>query len=86
MAPEALQGQTDPRSDLYSLGVTLHMLLTGFDPAADPWHLPLANSLAPDVSEELAEIMAHAVQLDPDGRFQTAAEFAAGAGRGGQRG
>lgn len=76
MAPEALQGQTDPRSDLYSLGVTLHTLLTGFDPAADPWHLPRANTLAPEVSEELAEIVAHAVQLDPDGRFQTAAEFA----------
>ncbi len=76
MAPEALQGQTDPRSDLYSLGVTLHTLLTGLDPAADPWHLPPANSLAPDVSQELAEIIAHAVQLDPDGRFQTAAEFA----------
>lgn len=76
MAPEALQGQTDPRSDLYSLGVTLHTLLTGFDPAADPWHLPPANTLAADVSEELAQIVAHAVQLDPESRFQTAAEFA----------
>lgn len=76
MAPEALQGQTDPRSDLYSLGITLHTLLTGFDPAADPWHLPLVNTLVPGVSEEMTEIVAHAVQLDPDGRFQTAAEFA----------
>src|SRR5262249_40936983 len=28
MAPERLQGQSDPRSDLYGLGITLYELLT----------------------------------------------------------
>jgi serine/threonine-protein kinase len=75
MAPEAFHEQTDARSDLYSLGVTLHNLLTGYDPAANPWKLPPVRNLAPDVSEELAQIVAHATQLDPDQRFQTAQEF-----------
>jgi serine/threonine-protein kinase len=51
MAPEAFYGQTDARSDLYSLGVLIHRLLTGFDPAESPWDLPDARELAPDVSE-----------------------------------
>ena len=31
-APEATSGQTDARSDIYSLCVTLHQMLTGYDP------------------------------------------------------
>jgi hypothetical protein len=75
MAPEAFYGQTDARSDLYSLGVTLHTLLTGFDPAQAPWQLPAVAELAPHVAEDLAQIVAHAVELDPEQRFQTAQEF-----------
>lgn len=75
MAPEAFYGQTDARSDLYSLGVTMHTLLTGFDPARAPWQLPPVAELAPHVAEDLAQIVAHAVELDPEQRFQTAQEF-----------
>lgn len=75
MAPEAFYGQTDARSDLYSLGVTMHTLLTGFDPAQAPWQLPPVAELAPQVAEDLAQIVAHAVELDPEQRFQTAQEF-----------
>ena len=75
MAPEAFHGQTDPRSDLYSLGVTLHRLLTGLDPALNPWNLPDVREVAPHVSEEMAQIIAHATELSPEDRFQSAAEF-----------
>lgn len=37
-APEQYgESQTDPRSDIYSLGATLHCLLTGKDPAKTPF-------------------------------------------------
>ena len=75
MAPEAFYGQTDARSDLYSLGVTMYTLLTGYDPAQSPWQLPPVAELAPQVAEDLAQIVAHAVELDPEQRFQTAQEF-----------
>ena len=75
MAPEAFHGQTDPRSDLYSLGVTLHRLLTGLDPSQNPWDLPDVRDIAPHVSEEMAQIIAHATELSPEDRFQSAVEF-----------
>ena len=75
MAPEAFYGQTDPRSDLYSLGVTLHTLLSGYDPAQSPWQLPPLADLAPQVTPDLIQIVTHAIELDPDARFQTAQEF-----------
>ena len=30
--PEQYSGQTDPRSDIFALGMTMHHLLTGMDP------------------------------------------------------
>ena len=32
--------QTTPRADVYSLGVTLHQLLSGYDPSQTPFRLP----------------------------------------------
>ncbi len=38
-APEQYgKSQTTPRADIYSLGVTLHQLLTGNDPSVSPFH------------------------------------------------
>ena len=70
--PEQYSGQTDPRSDIYALGVTLHQALTGRDPTQTqtPFHLPPVRSLNPHVSEEMARIIQRATQMLPENRYQ----------------
>ena len=69
------KGQTDARSDVYSLGVVLHELLTGHDPATTPFNLPAARQLNPVVSPHVDAALQKATRTRPDGRFQTAAEM-----------
>jgi serine/threonine protein kinase len=76
------RGSTDVRSDLYSLGATLYHLLTGQIPVEsvqrvvrDP--LQPVDRINPKISARTALILHHALQVDPDRRFQSAAEFKA---------
>jgi serine/threonine protein kinase len=80
LAPETLQGEADPRSDLYSLGLTLHELLVG-SPAypesdrarlvgqivkADPTP---PRSIDPTIPESLERIILKAMAREPDDRY-----------------
>jgi eukaryotic-like serine/threonine-protein kinase len=68
--PEQLSGAAvDGRSDLYSLGVTLHQLLCG--------RLPSAPGLIDaDVPPGMVEVLERALAKNPAERFQTAEELA----------
>lgn len=68
------RGQTDPRSDIYALGATLHHLLTGRDPASTPFKFPPICQLDPSLPPALEVFIARCVEMDPERRWQSAAE------------
>ena len=75
-APEQYgTGQTDGRSDIYALGVTLHQLLTGYDPSLSPFNLPPARNINSGISPTVEAIIARATQPEVTVRFQMAEEM-----------
>src|SRR5262249_5403890 len=88
MPPEAFDGKTEPRSDVYSLGLTLYELLA-FRPAfeekernrlikqvttAEPTRL---DRLAPEAPRDLVTIRHKAIEREPAPRYAPAGELAA---------
>jgi basic membrane lipoprotein Med (substrate-binding protein (PBP1-ABC) superfamily) len=74
------QAVTDARTDIYALGATLYMLLTGTAPVESVLRmtqddLPVAHLLNPAVPEALSQVISKAMELRPAQRFQTAREF-----------
>jgi serine/threonine protein kinase len=64
-------GQSDPRTDIYSLGVLLHQMVTGYDPAAAtvPFPLPPPRQLMPGIPPEVERVILRATQIQPDARY-----------------
>ena len=75
--PEQYTGQTDLRSDIYALGMTLHQCLTGQDPtlSPNPFVVTPVLKLKPQVSPELAAIVQKAIELIPEKRYQSMLEM-----------
>jgi serine/threonine protein kinase len=68
--------QTNPRSDLYSLGATLHCCLTGRDPyhVEDRFTFPPVQQYNPQVSVELDQLIQRLLALDERQRPASAVE------------
>ncbi len=71
------KGQTDARSDVYALGATMHHLLTGVDPANNPFYFGDVQQLNQQVPAHLAAAIMKALADDPSDRWQSAAEMRA---------
>ncbi|MCA9078370.1 MAG: serine/threonine protein kinase [Planctomycetaceae bacterium] len=89
MSPEQIHGQKlDPRSDLYSLGVTCYHMLTGRPPfeganamAIAVKHIheeptPLGN-LRPDLPKPVIQIVDRMLRKEPNDRYQSAGNLLA---------
>lgn len=87
MAPEVLVGNDiDVRADIFSLGVVLYELITGHYPyeasiimaryTVQLVHPPVpASTLNIDCPSEVDSVLARALEVDPDKRFPTMADF-----------
>ena len=88
IAPEQVLGErSDPRSDLFALGVILYFLATGERPfgepqSADSWrrrlwqHPTPPRALNAAVPPWLQEIILRCLEVDPEARYATAAQLA----------
>lgn len=88
MSPEQVQFvRSDPRSDLFALGVMLYHLATGERPFGQPESVrglrrrlyvePVPpRAIRPDLPPWLQEIILHCLEVRPDRRYQSAAQLA----------
>lgn len=76
-APEQFggKGQTDARTDVYCLGVTLYHLITGQNPCEPPYEIYPIRHWNPQLSAGLEAIIQKCTQLNPDDRYQSCAEL-----------
>lgn len=77
-APEQYKGDVNPLSDVYSLGATLHHILTRKDPRLEPpfsFNERPIGDLNPKVPPGLIAIVEKALQMDPSDRFKSCLEM-----------
>lgn len=72
--PEQYSGQTDPRSDIYALGMTMHHLLTGIDPRNGEPYAPV-RQWNPELSEGIEIIIDKCVEPASENRYQSCADL-----------
>jgi serine/threonine protein kinase len=67
--------QTDERSDIYSLGVTMREILTKKDPPKGPSELRQLHDSSPMISPVFKEVIQKATRVQPSDRFQSVEEM-----------
>jgi len=87
MSPEQVKGEpTDPRSDLYSVGICLYEMVTGKSPFTEGSHYSIMTAhviepprppieFQPELPAALNQIILMAIAKDPSQRFQNATAF-----------
>ena len=69
--PEIFEGRPEQRTDIYSLGATMHCLLTGVVPLT-PFIFKPVRILNPSVSPGLESVVMHALTMNIDSRYESA--------------
>ena len=77
-APEQYggMGQTDARTDIYCLGVTLYSLLTGYNPEKPPYKIYPEKYWGEHISLEMKSLLLKCIQSEPEKRYQNCRELA----------
>ena len=76
--PEQLHGMPEPRSDIYSLGATLHRVLTHHDAANNKpsiFSFPPIRALRPDISPAFEQVIMKALAPNLEQRWPNAADM-----------
>lgn len=76
-APEQFggKGQTDARTDVYCLGVTLYHIVTGHSPCDPPYEIYPIRHWNPQLDSGLEAVIEKCTQLNPADRYQSCAEL-----------
>lgn len=74
-APEQYggMGQTDARTDIFGLGMTMFHLVTGINPNDPPYEIKPIRQINPALPKRLEEIICKCIESNPDKRYQSAA-------------
>lgn len=78
-APELLhdESQTSPVSDIYSLGATMHFLISGEDPIKrGPFEFPSLKMLSPEIRKQVDALIKAMTVMKPEKRIQSMEEVA----------
>lgn len=72
---EGINGQTDERTDIYNLGVTMYHLLTGHNPGQPPYDIYPIRHWDSSLSSGLEQIVLKCTQPNPEERYQNAGDL-----------
>jgi serine/threonine protein kinase len=80
IAPEQEQGQAQPSSDVYSMGVVAYQMFTGLLPfqavvKSRAAELPVPSKLNPTLPATIDPIVMRAMEIDPAKRYRSAGAF-----------